>query len=72
MKWKEKPRFAGFLIWVAEFEGHWIASIAALPQRGAGATAGPGEMVVPGEFTTEESAVEAAKNYIAQKRNPSP
>ncbi len=70
MEWKAKPRFGGFLIWVADFEGHWIASIAALPQYGAMATAGPGEDVIPGEFATEGAAVEAAMKYIVRKRNP--
>ena len=50
MEWKEKPAFGGFLIWVAEVEGHWIASTAALPQHGAMATAGPGDHVIPAEF----------------------
>jgi hypothetical protein len=70
MEWKEKPAFGGFLIWVAEVEGHWIASTAAVPQRGATVTAGPGDHVIPAEFATEDSAVKAAMNDIVRKRNP--
>jgi hypothetical protein len=68
MEWKEKPPFRGFLIRVAEFEGHWIASVVALPTW----PAGPDENVISGEFATEESAVKAAMNYIVRKRNPEP
>jgi hypothetical protein len=68
MDWEEKPRFGNFLIWVSESHGYWIASVAALPRHGGMYTAGPGEEVIPGVFDTQESAEDAAKAYIIQRR----
>lgn len=67
MPWKEKRALAGFLIWVAEYEQRWLASIPALPRRGGMYTVGPGDEVIPGEFSTEEFAEDGAKRYIVQK-----
>ncbi len=69
MNWKEVPRYHGFLIWVAVSRGgRWLASVAALPERGVMPTAGPGEQMVPGDFTTEEAAARAARKYIWEKQ----
>jgi hypothetical protein len=44
MEWKEKGRYHNWLIWVVQPQnGGWAASVAALPESGAGFTAGPGE-----------------------------
>ncbi len=71
MDWKERPWLeSGHLIWVAELDGRWLASLAALPRSGGLATAGPGAEVIPGDFETEEAAENAAKRFIIQKNTP--
>jgi hypothetical protein len=68
MDWKEVPRYSGFLIWVGlSPNGRWVASVAALPQRGVMPTAGPGEQMVPGDYATEEEAAKVARKYIWEK-----
>jgi len=70
MRWQPTPRFGGFWIWVAEVRGHWVASVAALPEGGATAHVNPGADVVPGQFATEEDARDAAMDYIVRKHQP--
>jgi hypothetical protein len=72
MQWRERPRLAGFLIWVADVRGHWIASVAALPRTGGAYTAGPGEHVIPGEFSTLEAAEDAAQKYVNEQQERKP
>lgn len=61
----------GFYTSVAKLRiGGWTATVGALPERGAMATAGPGEgTIVSGDFESEEAAVNAAKKYIDQKHS---
>jgi len=67
MQWKGKRRYRGFLVWVGDLPGgRWVASVAALPEQGAMATAAPGEQCAPGDFPSEEEAELAARNYIDQ------
>lgn len=69
---KEKPRIVhnGFQIWLTKVgSGGWEASVEALPREGSAFTSGPGKDIVPnGPFTTEESAMEAARRYIDRKK----
>jgi len=68
MEWKEKGRYRNWLIWVLKlWNGSWVASVAALPDRGAMFTAGPGEQSIPRGFGSEADAVAAAKRYIGEK-----
>jgi hypothetical protein len=68
MEWKDNGRYQNWLIWVVQPQnGGWAASVAALPEGGAGFTAGPGEQCVPGEFDSEVDAVAAAKKYIEER-----
>ena len=76
MEWKEKGRYQNWLIWVVQPQNAgWVASVAALPEKGAMFTAGPGEQCVPGEFDSEADAVAAAMRYIDERlqlRRPKP
>ena len=68
MDWKDRGRYRNWLIWVLKlWNGSWVASVAALPDRGAMFTAGPGEQCVPGEFDSEADAVAAAMRYIDER-----
>ncbi len=68
MDWKERGPYRNWLIWLLKLKnGSWVASVAALPERGAMWTAGPGEQCVPGEFDSEADAVAAAKGYIDER-----
>ena len=68
MGWKEKRRYRNWLIWVGQPQnGGWVASVAALPDEGSLATAGPGEQCVPGDFDSEPDAVAAAEKYIDER-----
>ncbi len=59
--------YRGFQIWLGQGrDGEWTASVNALPEQGAMATAGPGEGHILGPFNTREAAVEAGKEYIDQ------
>ncbi len=78
MEWEPKEIVHhGFAIWVGKGrEGDWIASVNALPERGAMATAGPGEgEPVSGDFDSREAVIEAAKRHIDEthrrRRQPS-
>ena len=66
MNWEtDAIEYRGFQIWLAQGrDGEWTASVNALPERGAMATAGPGEGHILGPFNTREAAVKAAKEYI--------
>ncbi len=70
MKWEmDAIIYRGFQIWLAQGrDGDWTASVNALPEQGAMATAGPGEGHILGPFNTREAADEAAKEYIDQKQ----
>ena len=68
MSWQERGTYEGHSIWVMQLrKGKWSASVVALPQSGVIATAGPGDVCVPGEFDSENDAVDAAKQYLEQK-----
>lgn len=70
MEWERKEIIhRGFAIWVGKGrEGDWIASVNALPEQGAMATAGPGEgEAVSGDFDSREAVIEAAKRYIEEQ-----
>ncbi len=70
MKWEtEAVIYLSFQIWIGQVrEGGWITSVNALPERGAMATAGPGEGHMLGPFNSRKAADEAAKEYIDQKQ----
>ncbi len=67
MEWEQKEIvYHGFAIWVGKGrEGEWIASVNALPEQTAIATAGPGEgEAVSGDFDSREAVIEAAQRHI--------
>lgn len=68
MDWK-RAQYKGFFISVMKLRGgRWVATVEALPTKGAMSTAGPGEGdAVRGEFDSEEAAVEAGKRYVDRK-----
>lgn len=70
MKWEtEAIRYQGFQIWVGQGrEGDWTASVNALPEQGALATAKAGEGYILGPFNSRETAVKAGKEYIDQQQ----
>ncbi len=70
MEWEQKEIvYQGFAIWIGKGRKEdWMASVNALPEQGAMATAGPGEGHILGPFNSREAAVEAAKEYIDQKQ----
>jgi hypothetical protein len=70
MDWRILIRYKGFSISVLKLPlGRWLASIETLgPKRGVMAVPGPGQgEPVPGEFDSEDAAVEAAKAHIDRK-----
>lgn len=66
MEWRTITYCAGFSISAAKLpSGCWKATVEALGVSRAVDTAGPGEgAALPGEFDSEEAAVDAAKIYI--------
>ena len=45
-----------------------MASVNALPERGSGWTAGPGEGHILGPFDSKDAAIEGGKRYIDEKQ----
>jgi hypothetical protein len=70
MSWEIADIYHGFQISVLQLRsGRWVTTVERLPEpRKAIGTAGPCEGVcVPGEFNSQDAAVDAAKNHIDQK-----
>ncbi|MFB3073887.1 MAG: hypothetical protein ACE10F_11985 [Candidatus Methylomirabilales bacterium] len=70
MEWEmDAIIYRGFQIWLAQGrDGDWTASVNALPEQGAGFTAGPGEGHILGPFDSREAAIEGGKRYIDEKQ----
>ena len=75
MEWEEKEiiyhgfAYHGFVIWVGKRrEGDWLASVSALPERGAMYVAGPGEGHILGPSESRNAAVNAAKEYVDERQ----
>ena len=66
MEWaKKEVIYRGFAIWVGKRrQGDWLASVSALPEKGAMFVAGPGEGHTVGPFGSRKAALDAAKKHI--------